>query len=225
MTASRAVSGVKKLVGEWAYSAVSIGVPAPVVHGHILHKPYHLGKGWVGFDFESSFGCPVKIINDAAMQALGGYHGGRMLFLGLGTGLGSAMIVEGVIQPMELAHSPYKKKTFEHYVGRSGLKRLGKKEWRHAVFDVIERLRAALEPDYVVVGGGNAKRLKDLPDGVETCPNDNAFTGGFRLWEQHALDNELSEQPNSPEHGRLLKNPGLPASLASDDIAATLPTQ
>ena len=187
MTAQQAVEGIKKLAGDWTYEAVTIGVPAPVIHGHVLHEPHNLGGGWVGFDFESAFGCPVRIMNDAAMQALGGYHGGRMLFLGLGTGLGSAMIVDGIIQPMELAHLPYKQKTFEDYVGIAGLKRLGKKKWRQAVFDSVQRLRAALEPDYVVIGGGNANRLNDLPEGVETCPNDDAFVGGFRLWDDAEL--------------------------------------
>ncbi len=146
LTAQQAVEGIKKLAGDWTYEAVTIGVPAPVIHGHVLHEPHNLGGGWVGFDFESAFGCPVRIMNDAAMQALGGYHGGRMLFLGLGTGLGSAMIVDGIIQPMELAHLPYKQKTFEDYVGIAGLKRLGKKKWRQAVFDSVQRLRTRSNP-------------------------------------------------------------------------------
>ncbi len=158
-----------------------------MINGRILHEPHNLGGGWVGFDFTAAFGCPVRIINDAAMQALGSYHGGSMLFLALGTGLGSSMIVDGVAVPMELAHLPYKKKTFEEYVGLAGLERLGKKKWRLAVFDVVKRLRAALEPDYVVIGGGNASLLEKLPDGIETCPNDNAFVGGFRLWEDGKL--------------------------------------
>ncbi len=183
LTAQQAVEGIKKLADDWQYDAVSIGIPAPVIHGRVLHEPHNLGGGWVGFDFETAFGCPVKIVNDAAMQALGSYHGGRMLFLGLGTGLGSAMIIDGIIQPMELAHLPYRKKTFEDYVGITGLNRLGEKKWRHAVFDVVQRLRAALEPDYVAIGGGNAHRLSDLPEGVETVPNDDAFIGGFRIWD------------------------------------------
>ncbi len=183
LTAQKAVDGIKQLAADWKYDAVSIGIPAPVINGRILHEPHNLGSGWVGFDFKAAFGYPVKIINDAAMQALGSYHGRSMLFLGLGTGLGSAMIVDGVIVPMELAHLPYKKKTFEDYVGIAGLTRLGKKKWRKAVFDVVQRLRAALEPDYVTIGGGNAELLDSVPDGVETCPNDNAFVGGFRLWE------------------------------------------
>ncbi|MEJ7590044.1 MAG: ROK family protein [Planctomycetaceae bacterium] len=187
LTAQKAVDGIKQLAGDWKYDAVSIGIPAPVINGRILHEPHNLGGGWVGFDFTAAFGCPVRIINDAAMQALGSYHGGSMLFLGLGTGLGSSMIVDGVAVPMELAHLPYKKKTFEEYVGLAGLERLGKKKWRLAVFDVVKRLRAALEPDYVVIGGGNASLLEKLPDGIETCPNDNAFVGGFRLWEDGKL--------------------------------------
>ena len=187
LTAQKAVDGIKQLAGDWKYDAVSIGIPAPVINGRILHEPHNLGGGWVGFDFSAAFGCPVKIINDAAMQALGSYHGGSMLFLGLGTGLGSSMIVDSVMVPMELAHLPYKKKTFEDYVGLAGLERLGRKKWRLAVFDVVKRLRAALEPDYVAIGGGNASLLKKLPDGVETCPNENAFIGGFRLWNETKL--------------------------------------
>lgn len=194
LTAKKAVDGIKKLAGDWKYDGVSIGVPTPVINGRILHEPHNLGGGWVGFDFKAAFGCPVKIINDAAMQAFGSYHGGSMLFLGLGTGLGSAMIVDNVIVPMELAHLPYKKKTFEDYVGLAGLKRLGKKKWRSAVFDVVAVLRAALEPDYVAIGGGNAELLSDLPDGVETCSNENAFIGGFRLWEVNSVPNN-----NAPE--------------------------
>lgn len=181
LTAQKTVDGVRKLAADWKYDAVSIGVPAPIINGRILHEPHNPGTGWVGFDFNAAFGCPVKLINDAAMQALGSYHGGSMLFLGLGTGLGSSMIVDGVIVPMELAHLPYKKSTFEEYVGLAGLKRLGKKKWRAAVFDVVERLRAALEPGYVVIGGGNAEHLLDLPGGVEIGTNDNAFVGGLRL--------------------------------------------
>lgn len=143
LTAQKAVAGIQQLAGDWKYDAVTIGVPAPVINGRILHEPHNLGSGWVRFDFHAAFGCPVKIINDAAMQALGSYHGDSMLFLGLGTGLGSTMIVDGVIVPMELAHLPYKKKTFEDYVGLAGLERLGKKKWRLAVFDVVKRLREA----------------------------------------------------------------------------------
>jgi predicted NBD/HSP70 family sugar kinase len=182
MTAKQMVSRVKKLATGWNYDAVSIGYPGPLLHGHIIHEPRNLGAGWVNFDFKKAFGCPVKIINDAAMQALGSYKGGRMLFLGLGTGLGSTMIVDGLLEPMELGHLPYRKATYEDYVGIRGLKRLGKKKWRKHVADVVERLTAALEPDDVVLGGGNVKELNELPKGCREGDNDNAFVGGFRLW-------------------------------------------
>jgi predicted NBD/HSP70 family sugar kinase len=167
----------------WEFDAVSIGYPGAVVHGKPVSDPHNLGKGWVGFNFKKAFGRPVKIVNDAAMQALGSYKRGRMLFLGLGTGLGSALICDGVLEPMELAHLPYKKgRTYEEYVGKKGLKRLGKKKWRRHVADVIERFRVALNVDDVVLGGGNVKQLKELPKGVRRGANSNAFIGGFRLW-------------------------------------------
>jgi polyphosphate glucokinase len=177
------LGGVVQAAAGWDYEAVSVGYPGPVLHGRPVSDPVNLGHGWVGFDFAAAFGRPVKVVNDAAMQALGSYEGGRMLFLGLGTGLGSAMIVDGVIEPMELAHLSYRKATFEDYVGIRGLKRLGNKKWRRAVFDVVARLTAALEPDYVVLGGGNTKRLKELPPKCRAGDNANAFLGGFRLWE------------------------------------------
>src|SRR6516225_4544740 len=182
MTAKLMVSTVKKLAVGWTYDVVSIGYPGPVLHGRILHEPHNLGPGWVNFDFEKSFGCPVKVINDAAMQALGSYKGGSMLFLGLGTGLGSAMVVDGLLEPMELGHLPYRKATYEDYVGVHGLKRFGKKKWRKYVADVVERLAAALEPDDIVLGGGNVKYLKELPQKCRGGVNANAFTGGTRLW-------------------------------------------
>ena len=167
----------------WKFDAVSIGYPGAVVHGKPVSDPHNLGKGWVGFNFKKAFGRPVKIVNDAAMQALGSYRRGRMLFLGLGTGLGSALICDGVLEPMELAHLPYKKgRTYEEYVGKAGLKRAGKKKWRRHVEDVVTRLKAALQADDVVIGGGNAKLLKELPKGVRRGANANAFIGGFRLW-------------------------------------------
>jgi predicted NBD/HSP70 family sugar kinase len=170
-------------VKDWDFDAVSIGYPGAVVQGKPVSDPYNLGAGWVGFNFKKAFGRPVKIVNDAAMQALGSYKGGRMLFLGLGTGLGSALIVDGVLEPMELAHLPYKKgRTYEEYVGKKGLKRMGKKKWRRNVDDVIERFREALNVNDVVLGGGNAKLLKKLPKGVRRGTNANAFVGGFRLW-------------------------------------------
>ena len=185
MTAAKMVKAVRKVTDGWDYSGVSIGYPGPVIHGHPLSEPHNLGRGWVGFDFKKAFGRPVKILNDAAMQALGIYKSGRMLFLGLGTGLGSAMIVDGVLEPMEVAHLPYKKgRTFEDYLGLRGLQRLGKKRWRRHVAKVVEELKNALEADYVVLGGGNAKLLKKLPPGSRLGDNSTAFTGGFRLWEQ-----------------------------------------
>ncbi len=184
MTAKEMVKLVRAAASDWNYSRVSIGYPGPVVHGHPLSEPHNLGGGWVGFDFRKAFGRPVKIVNDAAMQALGIYRSGRMLFLGLGTGLGSAMIVDGILEPMEMAHLPYKKgRTYEDYLGIRGLKRLGKKKWRKQVAEVAEQLKAALEADEVVLGGGNSKLLKTLPPGCRLGDNSTAFTGGFRLWD------------------------------------------
>jgi len=183
MTARQMVWDVEKLAHDWKYDVVSIGYPGPVVDHHPTAEPHNLGGGWMGFDFAAAFKRPVKVINDAAMQALGDYHGGRMLFLGLGTGLGSSMIVDGIVQPMELAHLPYKKRTYEDYVGLRGLEEFGKKAWRKHVEEVVEVLVAALEPDDVVLGGGNAKKLKDIPPMCRLGDNANAFKGGFRLWE------------------------------------------
>jgi polyphosphate glucokinase len=183
MTPVKMVAAVRKATVGWKYDAVSIGYPGPVVHGRPIMEPRHLGTGWIAFNFSKAFGRPTKIVNDAAMQALGSYQGGRMLFLGLGTGLGSAMIVENVLEPMELAHLPYKKgKSYEYYVGLGGLKRLGKKKWRRQVNEVVRRLKAALQAEYVVLGGGNAKLLKKLPSGVRLGNNSHAFQGGYRLW-------------------------------------------
>ena len=183
MTPSKMVAAVRAATPDWKYDAVSIGYPGPVVRGRPLAEPYHLGSGWVGFDFKKAFDRPVKIINDAAMQALGSYQGGRMLFLGLGTGLGSALIVDNVLEPMELAHLPYKKgRSYEDYVGLAGLERQGKKKWRHRVEEVVQQLKAAMQADYVVLGGGNAKLLKKLPPGARLGNNANAFQGGYRLW-------------------------------------------
>jgi polyphosphate glucokinase len=184
MTAKRMVREVRDATEHWEYDVVSIGYPGPVIHGHPLSEPHNLGRGWVSFDFRKAFGKPVRITNDAAMQALGVYRGGRMLFLGLGTGLGSAMIVDGILEAMEIAHLPYKKgRTYEDYLGLRGLKRSGKKKWRRHVAQIAEKLRDALEADRVVLGGGNAKLLKKLPPGCELGNNATAFTGGYRLWD------------------------------------------
>ncbi len=182
LTPDRAVAGVLERTQDWSYEVVSAGVPAQVRAGRVIHDPANLGSGWVGFDFETAFGKPTKVVNDAAMQALGSYQGGRMLFLGLGTGLGSTMIVDGILEPMELGHLPYRKATYEDYVGIQGLKKLGPKKWRKAVHETIELFIAALEPDYVVLGGGNAERLEKLPENVRLGHNEDAFLGGFRLW-------------------------------------------
>jgi polyphosphate glucokinase len=184
MTASKAARLVKLATRGWKFDCVSMGYPGPVINGHPLREPHNLGGGWMGFDFRKALGCPVKIINDASMQALGSYKGGRMLFLGLGTGLGSAMIVDGVLEPMELAHLSYKHgKTYEDYLGIRGLEKLGKKKWRKQVFKIVEKLKTALEADYIVLGGGNVKKLKKLPPGARMGSNENAFVGGFRMWQ------------------------------------------
>jgi polyphosphate glucokinase len=188
LTAQKMVEGIRPLAEDWEYDVVSIGYPGPVLHNRPVLEPHNLGKGWCGFDFEGAFGCPVKVVNDALMQAVGSYEGGRMLFLGLGTGLGSALIADNVAQPMELAHLPYKKKrTFEDYVGLAGMKRLGKKKWRQEVANVVERLSAALQPDYVVLGGGNVDKLDKLPPLCRRGDNANAFKGGFRIWEKNGV--------------------------------------
>jgi len=184
MTPKRMVSGVKKLTADWKYQVVSLGYPGPVLRNRPVAEPHNLGPGWIGFHFGEAFGRPLKLVNDAAMQALGSYKGGKLLFLGLGTGLGSAMVVDGIVEPMELGHLPYKKATYEDYVGLRGLEKWGKKKWRGHVADAVARLIAALEPDDVVLGGGNIKKLKELPRGCRAGDNANAFLGGFRLWEQ-----------------------------------------
>jgi polyphosphate glucokinase len=183
LTPRRMVPKVRKLVSDWKYDMISIGFPGPVLRNRPISEPWNLGKGWAGFDFQAAFKRPVKVLNDAAMQALGSYKGGKMLFLGLGTGLGSAMIVDGVVEPMELGHLPYKKATFEDYVGIRGLNKHGKKKWRRFVVDVVERLIVALEPEEVVLGGGNVHKLKKLPPLCRAGDNSNAFRGGFRLWD------------------------------------------
>ncbi|MHB8609872.1 MAG: ROK family protein [Candidatus Acidiferrales bacterium] len=188
MTPHKMVRLVKKAVADWKFDCVSLGFPGPIINEHPLREPHNLGGGWVGFNFRKAFGCPVRIINDAAMQALGSYKGGRMLFLGLGTGLGSAMIVDGILQPMELAHLAYKNgKSYEDYLGLRGLERLGKKKWRRYVAKITKSLKIALEADYVVLGGGNSKKLKKLPPGARLGSNENAFLGGFRLWQKRPV--------------------------------------
>ena len=195
MTPRLMAAGVKQVGQGWTYDAVSIGYPGPVRDGRPASEPHNLGRGWVAFNYRAAFGRPVKIINDAAMQALGSYEGGRMLFLGLGTGLGSTLIADGVVLPMELGHLPYRKGTFEDYLGIRGLEQRGKKKWRTAVEDAVARLIAALQPDSVVLGGGNVKKLKALPPLCRAGVNANAFRGGFRLWE--ATDNgKMSVKPS-----------------------------
>jgi polyphosphate glucokinase len=187
LTPRRMVAGVHELTGDWTYDAVSIGYPGMVLHGKVMAEPYNLGPGWVGFDFRKAFGRPTLVMNDAAMQAVGSYEGGRMLFLGLGTGLGSAMIVDDVVAPMELAHLPYKKgRSYEDYVGERGRKRLGGKKWSRTVNEVVTQLCTLLEADYVVIGGGNARKLKRLPKNARLGSNDFAFLGGFRVWRHTA---------------------------------------
>jgi len=185
MTPRRLVRVVKKSVRDWKFDRVSLGFPGPIINECPLREPHNLGSGWMGFDFRKAFGCPIKIINDAAMQAIGSYQGGRMLFLGLGTGLGAAMIVDGMLQPMELAHLIYKNgKTYEDYLGLRGLERSGKKKWRKHVATIVKKLQTALKADYVVLGGGNSKKLKKMPNGARLGSNTNAFLGGFRMWEK-----------------------------------------
>jgi polyphosphate glucokinase len=199
LTARRMVVGVHKLIGDWRYDVVSIGYPGIVVHGKILTEPHNLGGGWVGFVFHAAFGRPTRIVNDAAMQAIGSYEGGRMLFLGLGTGLGSALIVDGVVEPMEIAHLRFKNgKTYEDYSGDRGRHRLGPKKWRRVVAEIVEQLRTVLEADYVVLGGGNARKLKKLPKGARLGNNEYAFLGGFRLWRKGGITARSRPDRGSP---------------------------
>src|SRR5271155_3132425 len=193
MTAARAVRDIKLAVKGWKFDCISIGYPGPIINSHPLREPHNLGSGWMGMDFAKALGHPVKVINDAAMQALGSYKGGKMLFLGLGTGLGSALIVDGIVEPMELGHLPYKKFTFEDYVGLRGLQKYGKQNWRCAVTDMVRRLAAAIEPDEVVLGGGNVNKLVELPPGCRVGNNTNAFIGGFRLWEKSLVKTNFTK--------------------------------
>jgi polyphosphate glucokinase len=183
LTAKEMVDGALELADGWSFDRVSVGIPTPVHGGKPVAEPVNLGTGWVGFDYEGSFGAPTRLINDAAMQAIGSYEGGRMLFLGLGTGLGSALIADGVVEPLELGHLPFKKKTFEDYVSERALKHLGKKKWKKEVFETVAQLVAAIEPEYVVIGGGGADELDELPPKCRRGDNENAFLGGFRLWD------------------------------------------
>ena len=194
LSAKQMVAGVKKAANDLRYDAVSIGYPGVVINNRPLAEPWNLGPGWRGYDFEKEFKCPVKVMNDAAMQALGSYKGGKMLFLGLGTGLGSAMVVDGIVEPMELGHLPYRTRTFEDYVGVSGRARLGNKIWEQAVRDVIARLIAALEPEDVVLGGGNVNNLTRLPPRCRAGDNANAFVGGFRLWQKTQRGNRSTSR-------------------------------
>jgi predicted NBD/HSP70 family sugar kinase len=186
LTPAATVEGVERVGDGWEWDVVAVGIPAPVHGGKVVTEPVNLGKGWVGFDFEGAFGKPTRVVNDAAMQALGSYEGGKMLFLGLGTGLGSALVVDGTVEPMELGHLPFRKATFEDYVGEAARERRGKKKWERNVHETVAALTAALEPDYVVLGGGNADRLGELPPGARLGDNANAFLGGFRLWDAGA---------------------------------------
>jgi polyphosphate glucokinase len=184
MTAQKMAEQVLLATKGWKYDSISIGYPGPVVHDHPLAEPHNLASGWIDFHYTGAFRKPIRFINDAAMQALGGYRGGRMLFLGIGTGLGSAMVFEGLVVPLELAHLPYRKgRTYEEYVGKAGLELNGKKRWRKSVLDVVERLKAALICEYVLLGGGNAKLMDHLPSHVILGANSNAIEGGIRLWQ------------------------------------------
>jgi polyphosphate glucokinase len=202
MTAAAMARQLRKLTRDLPYEAVAIGYPGLVLRGRIAAEPFNLGPGWVGYDFEKALGRPVRVINDATMQALGSYEGGRMLFLGLGTGLGATLILEGAVEPMEIGHMPYKHgRTFEEYVGERGRERLGNRKWRKAVAEVVTRLKEVLEADYVVLGGGNALRLKTLPEGVRLGDNLNAFKGGLHLWRRddpHAVSLALRQRPAAP---------------------------
>ena len=191
LTPDRMVKEVLAATKDWDYEAISIGYPGPVLCGEPITEPTNLGSGWMGFDFEAAFGVPVRVINDAAMQALGSYNGGKMLFLGLGTGVGAAVVVDGAVQALEIGRYRYKKRTLEHYLGNRGLKRQGLKKWRRQVDDVAHRLIAALKPDDVVIGGGNAKKLARLPEGARAGSNANAFLGGFRLWQGEIIQGDV----------------------------------
>ena len=225
LTPRRMVAGVKKLVADWKYDVVSIGYPGRVDGNKLLSEPHNLGKGWTRFNFRAAFKRPVKIINDAAMQALGSYRRGIMFFLGLGTGLGTALVVDGVIVPMELAHLPYKKGTYEDYLGARGLKRLGKKRWQRHVENSVERLISAFRLDDVVIGGGNARKLIKLPKGCRAGNNANAFLGGFRLWDKPlAPTAQRRKTKPRPSPRRILSRPrAVSVSASSASVSAPTP--
>jgi polyphosphate glucokinase len=184
LTPGRMVRKVRDLTADWRYDGISMGYPGVVFHGRITADPHNLGPGWIGFNFSKAFGKPVRIVNDAAMQAMGSYEGGRMLFLGLGTGLGATLIMDGIVEPMEIGHMPYKHgRTYEDYAGERGRERLGNRKWRRVVARIVDQLRSVLEVDYVVLGGGNVKKLKRLPRYARAGDNRNAFVGGMRLWQ------------------------------------------
>jgi polyphosphate glucokinase len=197
LTPEKMVEGAKKIAANWQYDVISLGVPGAVLLGNLISDPRNLGPGWVGFDFSAAFGAPVKLVNDAAMQALGSYREGKMLFLGLGTGLGTALVIDGVAESRELSHFPYRNGTLEDYVGARGMKRFGKKKWRKEVDKIVTELVRRIHVDDVVLGGGQVKKLKKLPAGCRAGSNANAFIGGFRLWEE--LPSEKAAKP------RLLK--------------------
>lgn len=199
MTPEKMVAAVQKMAADWQYDAISIGIPGPVLLGQLILDPRNLGPGWVGFDFSAAFGVPVKIVNDAAMQALGSYKGGKMLFFGLGTGLGTALVINGVAESREIAHLPYKKRSYEDYVGAHGLKRLGKKAWRKNVLEIINSITNRIHVDDVVLGGGNVRKMNKLPKGCRAGDNANAFLGGFRLWDE--------ERPQAKTTGKVLNLP------------------
>jgi len=205
LTPQHMVDSVIKLTADWAFERISIGYPGVVRDDQPAAEPHNLGRGWVGFDFGAAFDRPVKVINDAAMQALGSYHGGKLLFLGLGTGVGSAMVVDGHVVPMELGHLPYRKGTFEDSMGLGGKKRLGAKKWRRHVAEGVAKLVAALMPDDVVLGGGNVKKLRELPPGCRAGSNANAFLGGFRIWDPAHAATEIASngvaRPRSEREG------------------------
>jgi polyphosphate glucokinase len=218
MTPKEMVTAVKALAAEWQYDAVTIGYPGQVIGGRIVLEPHNLGRGWVGFDFKAAFGRPVRIINDAAMQALGSYQRGLLLFLGLGTGMGAALVADGVVIPMELAHLPYKRRTFEGYVGGRGLRRMGRKKWQKHVEAIVAGFIEAFHPDDVVLGGGNTKKLKRLPAGCRAGSNANAFIGGFRLWNQ---PQSRDARPKKRTGRRLTPALRFPAGSGSEATSAT----